>query len=76
MVLIEPLIEEAKTPSGIILVPQVQKRKPKKGRVVRTSDNIVKENEIILYPHGGGTEVVLDGKTYELVSSKTLMLVV
>jgi chaperonin GroES len=76
MVLIEPLTEEAKTASGIILVPQVQKRKPKKGRVVKTADTILKEDEIVLYPQGTGTEVLLDGKTYELVNVKSILMVV
>ena len=76
MVLIEPLKEETKTPSGIILVQQAQKRKPKKGRVIKTADPILKESEIVLYPHGTGTEVQLDGATYELVNVKSLLMVV
>jgi chaperonin GroES len=79
LVLIEPVSEEQKTASGIILIEQARKRKPKRGTVVRSDDPAITKvqvGEVILYPQGSGTEVQLDGKTYELVPASSLMLVI
>ena len=82
MVLIEPLNNETVTKSGIIIPEKVQRRKPRKGLIRKvSSDSPVTEGEIVLYPAGHGTEVVLkedDGtdKTFEIVRDADLMLVI
>jgi co-chaperonin GroES (HSP10) len=81
MVLIEPLTEENKTPSGIILIEQVRKRKPRLGIVRRVEkDQPMKEGEKVLYPVGLGTEVSLidEGvaKSFEILRAVDIWLVV
>lgn len=76
LVLVEPITEEAKTASGLILLPQSHKRKPKRGIVRMTDSDKVKVGEAVLYPQGHATEVELDGKAFDLLKAAELWLVI
>ncbi|MCG2686272.1 co-chaperone GroES [Candidatus Parcubacteria bacterium] len=84
-VLIEPLEEESKTPSGIVL-PDSAKEKPQQGKVIavgpgkvedgQTIAPVVKVNDKVLYKKWGGNEVKVEGKEMLLVKEEDLMAVV
>lgn len=76
LVLIEPISEETKTKTGIIILETVTKRKPKKGIVVKADSAKVTVGEMVLYPQGHATEVSLDGKNYDLLKATELWLVI
>jgi len=84
-VLIEPLEEESKTPSGIVL-PDSAKEKPQQGKIIaigpgkvedgQTVTPVVKVNDKVLYKKWGGNEVKVDGKEMLLVKEEDLMAVI
>jgi chaperonin GroES len=85
-VLIKPLEEETKTPSGILL-PETAKEKPQMGQIMAvgagTVDNdgkkiamVVKVGQKVIYKKWGGNEVKVDGKEWLLVEQKDILAVV
>jgi chaperonin GroES len=84
-VLIEPL-EEAEVRKGGIIIPDTAKEKPQEGMVVavgtgkRDDDGKlipfnVKENDRVLLPKYGGTEVKIDDKEYQIVREDDILAV-
>jgi len=84
-VLVKPLEEEAKTPSGIVL-PESAKEKPQVGEIMavgpgsksKESDGkmMVKKGEKVLYKKWGGNEVKVGSQEWLLVEQKDIMAVI
>ena len=85
-VLIKPLEEETKTPSGILL-PESAKEKPQIGQVMAvgpgaTSDDgkklpmVVKVGQKVMYKKWGGNEVKVDREEWLLVEQKDILAIV
>ena len=85
LVLIKPLDEEEKTPSGIVL-PESAKEKPQKGEIMAigpgaiTDDGKVlpmkvKVGQIVMYKKWGGNEVKVNGEEWLLVEQKDILAV-
>jgi chaperonin GroES len=83
--LIEPLEEETKLPSGIV-IPDSAKEKPQRGRVVAAGSGKkdesgkivpleVRVGDIVMYKKWGGTEVKIDGKEHLLVKEDDILAI-
>ena len=64
-VLVERL-EDVKTTASGIIIPDIAKEKPLSGKVLAVSSEVegVSVGDSVVFAKYGGTEVVLDGKTY------------
>ena len=64
-VLVERL-EDVKTTASGIIIPENAKEKPLSGKVLAVSSEVegVSVGDSVVFAKYGGTEVVLDGKTY------------
>lgn len=82
-ILIEPLEEETKLPSGIV-IPDTAKEKPQKGKVTAVGpgkrdekgDRIpleIKVDDVVLFKKWGGTEVKIEGKKLLLVQEDDVL---
>ena len=85
-VLIKPLEEESKTPSGIVL-PESAKEKPQIGQIMavgpgQTDDDgkkvpmQVKVGQKVIYKKWGGNEVRIDREEWLLVEQKDIIAVI
>jgi len=85
-VLIKPLEEETKTPSGILL-PDTAKEKPQMGKIMAvgpggmTDDGkkitmVVKTGQKVMYKKWGGNEIKADGQEWLLVEQKDILAIV
>lgn len=79
-VLIEPIVAETKTASGII-IPDAAKEKPQEGIIVAVGngtkdvDMTVSVGDKVLYGKYGGTEVKLDGKNYLIMREADVLAI-
>lgn len=79
-IIVEPVEAEAKTASGII-IPDSAQEKPQKGVVVAVgggkSDEPmeVQKGDTILYGKYAGTELVIDDKTYMVMSQSDVLII-
>jgi chaperonin GroES len=74
-VLIQPLEQESKTSSGLLL-PDTAKEKPQTGLVVAVGDDEdvrLKVNDKVLFAKYSGTEFKLDGNEYLLLESSDVL---
>ena len=82
-VVVKPLEQEEKTPSGIVL-PDTAKEKPTKGKVVavgpgRYDDNgklipmPVSVGDVVVYAKYAGTELKLDGEEYLVMRASDII---
>jgi len=82
-ILVEPLEEETKLPSGIV-IPDTAKEKPQKGKVLAVGpgkrdekgDRIpleIKVDDVVLFKKWGGTEVKIEGKELLLVKEDDIL---
>jgi chaperonin GroES len=74
-VLIQPLEQENKTASGLLL-PETAKEKPQTGLVVAVGDDEeikLKVHDKILFAKYSGTEFKLDGSEYLLLESSDVL---
>lgn len=74
-VLIQPLEQESKTSSGLLL-PETAKEKPQTGVVVAVGDDEeikLKVNDKVLFAKYTGTEVKLDGQEYLLMECSDVL---
>jgi chaperonin GroES len=74
-VLIQPLDQEGKTASGLLL-PETAKEKPQTGLVVAVGDDEeikLKVNDKVLFAKYSGTEFKLDGSEYLLLESSDVL---
>jgi chaperonin GroES len=84
-VLVKPLEEEAKTPSGIVL-PESAKEKPQVGEIMAVGPGkkekgheekiVVKKGEKVLYKKWGGNEIKVGTQEWLLVEQKDIMAVI
>jgi len=85
-VLIKPLEEEEKTPSGIVL-PETAKEKPQMGLIMavgpggRTDTGkkipmVVRVGQKVMYKKWGGNEVKVDREEWLLVEQKDILAIV
>ncbi len=85
-VIVQPLQEEERTAGGILL-PDTAKERPQQGKVVavgpgRVNDEgkrlemTVKEGDRVVYAKYAGTEVVIDGEEYLIMSESDILAVV
>lgn len=84
-VLVEPK-EEKEVNRGGIIIPDTAKEKPMEGNVIAVGKKLdkdgkeipfdVKPGDTVLLPKYGGTEVKIDGKTYQLVRLDDLLGVI
>ena len=86
-VVVEPVVQEEKTESGIYLPDTAHKDKPQTGKVVavgtgRLLDNgtrvasEVKVGETVVFAKYSGSVVVLDGKDYNILRDSDILAVV
>jgi chaperonin GroES len=79
-VLIEPVVEEEKTHSGII-IPDTAKEKPRMGTVIAvgTDEDLqekIKEGDKVLFAKYGGEDIEADGKEYKIIQRSDILAVV
>ena len=85
-VLVEPIKEEEVAKGGII-IPDSAREKPQEGKVIAVGTGKidkegnkvlfnVKKGDIVLMPKYGGTEVKLDGKTYQIMREEDILAVI
>ena len=84
-VLLEPLKEDEVAKGGII-IPDSAREKPQEGKVIAVGTGKidkdgnkvafnVKVGDTVLMPKYGGTEVKLDGKTYQIMREEDILAV-
>lgn len=74
-VLIQPLDQENKTASGLLL-PETAKEKPQTGRVIAVGDDEsikLKPKDKVLFTKYSGTEFKMDGVDYLLLESNDVL---
>ncbi len=79
-VLIEPMEEEERTSSGII-IPDTAKEKPRMGTVIAvgTDEDLqekIKEGNKVLFAKYGGEDITVDGKDYKIIQRSDILAVV
>ncbi|MGK9368838.1 co-chaperone GroES [Melioribacter sp. Ez-97] len=79
-VLIEPVEEESKTPSGII-IPDTAKEKPIVGKVlaVGTDEDLrenIKEGDRVLFAKYGGEDISVDGKDLKIIQRSDILAII
>jgi chaperonin GroES len=85
-VLVEPLTEGEVNKGGII-IPDSAKEKPQEGKVIAVGTGKIAENgkkvpfnvkkgDIVLMPKYGGTEVMVDGKEYQIMREDDILAVI
>ncbi len=85
-VLIKPLEEEERTPSGIVL-PDTAKEKPQIGEVMAVGPGgvddkgkkipmVVKVGQKVMYKKWGGNDVKVEGKEWVIVEQKDILAIV
>lgn len=85
-ILLEPMAEEKKTKSGIVLPETAEKEKPEKGKVVavgpgRLLDSgkrvsmSVKKGDVVLFTKYGPNEIKVDGKEYLIAREEDVLAV-
>ena len=73
-VLVERL-EDVKTTASGIIIPDNAKEKPLSGKVLAVSSEVegVSVGDSVVFAKYGGTEVVLDGKTYLVIKIEDVL---
>ncbi len=74
-VLVKPLEQEGKTPSGILL-PETAKEKPQTGLVMAVGDDEeikLKVNDKVLFAKYTGTEFTVDGAVYLVMECNDIL---
>lgn len=85
-IVIEPLKQEEKTKSGILLPDTAEKEKPEQGRVVavgagkRNENGVVipleiKAGDIVLFTKYGPNEIKVDDKEYLIASESDILAI-
>jgi len=86
-ILIEPIKEEEKTKSGILLPETAEKEKPEQGRVIavgpgkRTEDGkiiplFVKPGQKVLFTKYGPNEIKVDDKEYLIAKEEDILAII
>lgn len=86
-ILVEPVSEESKTSSGIVLPDTVDKEKPQKGKIIAlgtgkiTDDGKkipfnIKVGDIVIFKKYSPDEIEIDDKEYLIMSEEEILAVV
>ena len=86
-ILLEPLKQEEKTKSGILLPESVEKEKPEQGKVIavgpgkKTEDGKViplevKAGDVVLFKKYGPDEIKVEDKEYLIASEEDILAIV
>lgn len=79
-VLVDPIVADETSPSGIIIPDTANKEKPKQGTVVAVGEledvTNVKVGDTVLFSDYGYDEVKTDGYEYYIIQSKNLLAVI
>ena len=85
-VLIEPIKEEEKTKSGILLPDTVEKERPEQGKVIAVGPgkNIsgkivpleVKPGDKVIFTKYGPSEIKVDGKEYLIAKEEDILAII
>jgi chaperonin GroES len=86
-ILIEPLLQEEKTKSGILLPDTAEKERPEQGKVIavgpgkKTEDGkvvpmSVKEGDVVLFTKYGPNEVKIDDKEYLIAKEEDILAII
>lgn len=84
-VLVEPIVAESKTASGII-IPDTAKEKPQEGKVVAVgsgkmvNDKLVplevKIGDKVMFSKYGGDEIKVDGKELKILTESDILAII
>lgn len=80
-VIIKPIQQESKTPSGII-IPDAAKEKPIKGNVVAVGNGkkdepmTVKIDDFVLYNKHAGSEIEIDNEKYLIMRESDILAII
>ena len=86
-ILIEPIIEEEKTKSGILLPETAEKEKPEQGKVIAVGPGkrseegkiiplSVKTGQIVLFTKYGPNEIKVDEKEYLIAKEEDILAII
>jgi len=86
-ILIEPIKEEEKTKSGILLPDTAEKEKPEQGKVIAVGPGRtlssgkklpinVKKGDIVLFTKYGPNEIKVDGKEYLIAKEEDILAII
>ena len=86
-VVVEPIVQEEKTSSGIYLPDTAHKDKPQTGKVVAVGTGRLMENgtrvpsevkagDVVVFANYSGSDVTLDGKDYIILRDSDILAVV
>ena len=79
-VLVDPIVADEKTASGIIIPDTASREKPKQGKVVAVGElqdvTDVKVGDTVVFSDFGYDEIQADGKEYYIIQSKNLLAVI
>jgi len=86
-ILLEPLKQEEKTKSGILLPESVEKEKPEQGKVIavgpgkKTEDGKViplevKAGDVVLFKKYGPDEIKVEDKEYLIASEEDILAII
>ena len=86
-ILIEPLKQEEKTESGILLPDTAEKERPEQGRVIAVGPGKVgkdgnrippevKEGDVVLFTKFGPNEVTIDNKEYLIAKEEDILAII
>jgi len=77
-VLIEPISEEQKTKSGIVLPDTAEKEMPEQGKVIATGPNAksVKKGDVILFTKYGPSEIKIKNKKYLIAKEEDILAII
>lgn len=84
--LIEPLREDTKTKSGIVIPETAEKERSEKGRIVAVGEGkrnesgelcplSVKKGQIVLFSKYGPSEIKVDGKEYLIAKEEEILAI-
>ena len=77
-ILIEPIKEEERTKSGILLPDTAEKEKPEQGRVVAVGSKCkeVKEGDKVLFTKYGPNEIKVEDKEYLIAKEEDILAII
>jgi len=79
-VLIEPIVEEEKTKSGIVIPDTVDEEKPKpeQGKIVAVGGNVkeIKKGDIVLFTEYGPNKVKIKNKEYLIAKEEDVLAII
>ena len=76
--LIEPISEEVKTKTGIVLPDTAEKEKPEQGKVVALGPDAksVKKGDVVLFTKYGPSEVKIKDKDYLIAKEEDILAII